>query len=67
MSVPVRRQVAVFLTPCGRDPETGNPDDWLALSYERFAAAIRRTAGDISDASVRFIVEHWLATVTSWR
>lgn len=61
------RQIAVFLTPSGREPVTDDPARWLCLSYPQLADILRSTLQDISDPRARFIVQDWLKTAESLR
>jgi len=67
MHVPTERQLAVLLTPEGRPPVTGDPRDWVLLSYPDLADAIAEVLPAVHAEAVRLILEHWLATVRSWR
>ncbi|MFO7945873.1 MAG: PD-(D/E)XK nuclease family protein [Armatimonadota bacterium] len=67
LHVPDDRQIAVFLTPTGRDPVSDDPARWLCLSYPQLADILRPTLEDISDPRARFIVRDWLKTADSLR
>jgi hypothetical protein len=67
MGVPRDRQIAVFLTPLGRGPVTGDPDEWVSISYLELADTLRKLLADVSHPRTRYIVEDWIDTVTAWR
>ncbi|MFP3904931.1 MAG: PD-(D/E)XK nuclease family protein, partial [Armatimonadota bacterium] len=67
LHVPDDRQIAVFLTPTGREPVSDDPTRWICLSYPQLADTLRTTLEDISDPRARFIVQDWLKTAESLR
>lgn len=67
LHVPDDRQIAVFLTPTGREPVSDDPARWLCLSYPKLADILRSTLDNISDPRARFIVRDWLKTADSLR
>ncbi len=66
ISVPPDRQFAVFLTPFGRPPVSGDHSNWISISYEDIANCFGRILGDIDDTKVRVLVADWLETVVEW-
>ncbi len=66
MGVPVDRQFAVFLTPSGRRPISGEPSQWVCVSYGEVADSFRGVVPDITDGKVRMIVEDWLQVISDW-
>jgi hypothetical protein len=63
LQIPKSRRCAVFLTPQGRPPITGNPKKWSSVSYSQVAKTLVQAAGQVSDAKLRFFVEDWLAVL----
>jgi len=66
MGVPVDRQFAVFLTPSGRRPVSGDPSPWVCVSYGEVADSLRAVLPDITDPKVRMVVEDWLQLISDW-
>ena len=68
LSVPRRRQYAVFLTPQGRRPTSGDPTRWRTLSYRDLTAAFTKTLPSVTSLRVRMVLEQWLDAVSGfWR
>jgi len=66
MGIAVDRQFAVFLTPSGRRPISGDPGPWVCLSYQDLAAAFRAVLPDVTDDKVRMVVNDWLSVISDW-
>ena len=67
MGVPVERQFAVFLTPTGRPPRSGDPSRWLLLSHSQLADRFAALTESVSDPYVRQLVDDWVAVTRNWR
>lgn len=67
LSVPEAHRCAVFLTPSGRAPVSGDPSAWRAVSYAELATAFAGKLREVTDAKVRSIVEDWICLVQNWR
>ena len=63
LNVPINRRIAVFLTPDGRQPKTGDPLIWRQLSYARIAEAFKVINYQETATKLRFFVEDWLASI----
>jgi PD-(D/E)XK nuclease superfamily len=63
LGVPKSRRIAVFLTPQGREPQTGNPRQWCRLSYTRLAAAFRTAAAQSTSHKLTCFVADWLSSL----
>ena len=64
--VPTERRYAVFLTPEGRPPGSGDPAPWLCLSHTTLADALRAVLPNVSDAKVAAFVADWIETISQW-
>jgi len=64
--VPADRRFAVFLTPGGGPPISGDPAPWLCLSHTRLADAFWAVLPDVSDAKVAAFVADWIETISEW-
>jgi hypothetical protein len=61
LSIPENQRCAVFLTPQGRKPVTGNPKTWRILSYLDLADGMERAASSVADPRLRCFVQDWTA------
>ena len=66
LRVPKERQLALFLTPTGRAPTSGDASRWKAISYGDLAAGFRQLLPGIAEDKVRYILQDWLETVTAF-
>ena len=64
LQVPKARQHAIFLTPDGRDPVSGDAMHWQAISYSQLARAFEKVLPAIADAKVCDVVQDWIETVS---
>lgn len=64
--IPAARRHAVFLTPDGRPPTSGDSARWLCLSYARLAAAFGAALPSLGDDKLANFVGDWLQAVSSW-
>jgi len=64
LGVPVERQYAVFLTPGGRAPISGDPSRWRPVSYGGLAGAFADVLPSVSSDEVRVVLRHWIETVS---
>ncbi len=60
------RQFAVFLTPDGREPVTGDPTCWQTLSYQQLGALFEQLVPQITSDKVRFTLEDWLVVISDF-
>lgn len=63
LQVPDPNRLAVFLTPHGREPLTGEPSEWTCLSYGEVADMLQRVLPGIADDKTRHMIEDWLHIV----
>lgn len=66
MGVPPDRQFAVFLTPSGRGPISGDPSRWICVSYGQLRQCMGAIVSQITDAKVRMVAEDWLEVTSDW-
>jgi len=64
LGVPPARQYAIFLTPYGRAPVSGDAARWKTLSYGQVAAAFAAALPRVSCDRVRLVVEDWVKTIS---
>ena len=67
LHVPESCQFAVFLTPDGRRPVSGDASLWRTLSYPALASAIGGVMTDSIDAKLRGFIQDWVETIERWR
>lgn len=67
LRVPENRQFAVFLTPDGRMPTSGEASRWKAVSYSAVAQAFRGVLPRITDTKASGFLQDWMDTVEAWR
>ena len=56
-------QFAVFLTPDGRAPISGDPNAWHTVSYATIAAAVAEVLPQVTIDKVRALVHDWIDVV----
>lgn len=66
LDIPPERQFAVFLTPDGRNPVTGDPTRWIALSYQQLGDVFRQLMPQITSDKVCFALEDWLEIISNF-
>jgi len=66
LCVPEDRQLAVFLTPSGRMPISGEASNWTCVSYGEIADRFRGLLPEITDVKVRIVLEDWLDVISGW-
>lgn len=62
--IPKERQIAIFLTPEGRAPRSGDPDHWHQLSYPQLAAAFDPVVLQLNDLKLKHILVDWIEVVS---
>jgi hypothetical protein len=62
LGIPEDRRFAIYLTPRGRQPTTGDPSAWISLSYSELAQGFRLSLATVESSKVRHIVQDWIAT-----
>jgi len=67
LCIPEEQQFAVFLTPSGKLPKSGDAARWLSVSYFDLAATFTRAASQITAPKVRDFVDDWAEAVQAWR
>lgn len=63
LRVPEERQFAVFLTPGGRKPISGDHGRWISLSYQQVVEGFSDLLPLINAPKVRFLIEDWLDVI----
>jgi hypothetical protein len=66
LAVPLERQWAIFLTPRGRSPISGDPSRWAAISYRDVGAAFEQLLPSVTSNDVRLVLEHWIDAVSNF-
>ena len=64
--IPPERQYAVFLTPDGREPVTGDPECWRTLSYQQLWLSFKQLIPQITLDKMRYLLEDWLEIISSF-
>ncbi|WP_044195283.1 PD-(D/E)XK nuclease family protein [Oscillatoria acuminata] len=62
--IPKERQIAIFLTPEGRSPLSGDPSHWHNLSYPQLAAAFSQVVPQLNDLKLKHILVDWIEVVS---
>jgi hypothetical protein len=65
--VPEGRQFAVFLTPTGRKPKSGDASRWRNVSYQEIAAAFAGLLPEIRSAKVQLLLRDWIETISAFK
>jgi hypothetical protein len=63
LRVPRARQFAVFLTPEGRAPTSGDAAHWVSISYGQLARAFEKLLPEIENAKVRDVLQDWIEAI----
>jgi len=66
LHVPVSRQYAVFLTPDGWMPSSGDASNWKTLSYTELAQEIQGVISEGMDSKLRDFIQDWVEAVQTW-
>jgi hypothetical protein len=66
LNIPADRRIAVFLTPDGRKPITGNPKNWVRLSYPQIASAFDSLPYSETSQKLRFFVGDWAGSIKNY-
>ena len=64
LGIPERCQFAVFLTPDGRRPKSGDPTHWKTISYREVAAAFKRLLPEITSVKTGNVLHDWIEVVS---
>lgn len=67
LCIPEGRQFAVFLTPEGRRPTTGNPEQWISISYATVAAVLGEVKSLGVGPKLNGLLEDLIETYGTWR
>ncbi len=62
--IPKERQIAIFLTPEGREPVSGDPSHWHLLSYPQLAAAFDQVVPQLNDLKLKHILVDWIEVMS---
>jgi hypothetical protein len=66
LRIPQDRQFAIFLTPQGKSPTSGDSARWQAISYSDVCMEFAQLLTEITSSKVKFIVKDWLDTVSTF-
>jgi hypothetical protein len=71
-AIPTHRQVAVYLTPAGREhPDPVYREEWYSASYTDLGQALGALLPRLGDARLKFALETWLDAISiftgTWR
>jgi len=66
LNVPENRRYAVFLTPDGREPCTGDNELWRSISYRQLGTIFKELMPKISSEKVRYALEDWLEVIMNF-
>ena len=66
LDIPEKKQFAVFLTPEGRKPVSGDPSRWTPVAYSRIASDFRELLPVLTSEKVRWILHDWIETVSTF-
>jgi len=66
LSIRKNRQFAIFLTPDGRKPISGDPTPWRSVSYGEIRTAFKDLLPKIKFDKVKFILEDWLVATSGF-
>lgn len=66
LGISQERQFAVFLTPDGRQPLTGNPRCWWTLSYQKLRESFEPLMSQITSDKVRVTLKDWLEVISNF-
>lgn len=65
-NVPLHKRYAIFLTPHGDKPASGDKRTWITLSYSQLDNALRPLLSYIRSDKVRYAVEDWLEVMSDF-
>lgn len=65
LDIPAHRRIAVFLTPDGRKPTTGNPQKWCCLSYFQIATVFNSVSFKDPSQKLPLFIEDWVASINN--
>ncbi len=66
LNIPHTRRYAIFLTPDGRKPTTGDERSWKTLSYDQLEDTFRLLLPKIKSDKVRYAAEDWLEIISGF-
>jgi hypothetical protein len=66
LKIPEHRQFAVFLTPHGRLPSSGDSTHWRTVSYGDLASAFAELLPSISTPKVKVLLHDWVDAVSTF-
>jgi hypothetical protein len=66
LEIPKERQFAVFLTPDGRPPLSGDATLWRTVSYGGIAAAFGNLLPRITSTKVKIFLKDWIDTISTF-
>jgi len=66
LRIPREQMFAIFLTPDGRRPTSGDATRWRTLSYNKIAREFKKLLPKITAAKVKFILRDWIETISTF-
>lgn len=66
LRIPKEQMFAIFLTPDGRSPTSGNATRWKTLSYIKVAREFKKLLPKITVTKVKYILEDWIETISTF-
>ena len=66
LRIPQERQFAIFLTPDGRKPMSGEAIHWRTVSYNEIQAEFGKLLPSITSVKVKFILRDWMDTISAF-
>jgi len=66
LNIRTEDQYAVFLTPEGRKPQTGDIANWNPVSYKALHKSINNILPNINHEKVKYYIEDWLDLISSF-
>jgi hypothetical protein len=60
-------RIAIFLTPEGRPPASGDSSLWVHISHCLLAAAFEPVIESMPTGKARWFIEDWVNTIKMWR
>jgi len=67
MRVPENKQFALFLTPHGRSPISGNASQWHPISYQALGSTYEHLLTQLTSEKVSALIHDWLAVIPAFQ
>ena len=66
LGIPDKQLFAIFLTPDGREPVSGDATNWTPVSYTRMATDFRQLLPCLRSSKVRMLLGDWIEIVLAF-